>query len=60
LKLNQKLTGKKSHTVVFIEYDDRLKTWKTHFKNLLNTESHDQTELDPVTKVFELSESIKY
>ena len=34
--LVKELSGKRTRGVIFIEAEDRLKTWENHFKNLLN------------------------
>ena len=47
------LSGKKSRSTIFIEGDDRLKTWENHFKNLLNAEVNAQADLPPIQKIFD-------
>ena len=37
--------------VIFIEGENRLKCWETHFKNLLNSEPQTQTAPDPIQKI---------
>ena len=39
------LSGKKSRSTIFIEGDDRLKTWENNFKNLLNADVDAQADL---------------
>ncbi|XP_066924271.1 uncharacterized protein [Clytia hemisphaerica] len=51
--LVKKISGKKAHSVIFIEGENRLKCWETHFKNLLNSEPQNRTAPDPVHKVFD-------
>ena len=34
--LVKELSGKRTRSLIFIEGEDRLKTWENHFKNLLN------------------------
>ena len=47
------LSGKKSRSTIFIEGDDRLKTWENHFKNLLNADFGAQADLPPIQKIFD-------
>ena len=51
--LVKKISGKKARSVIFIEGENRLKCWETHFKNLLNSEPHNQTAPDPIRKIFD-------
>ena len=51
---------KKTHTqeyiliyYIFIEGEDRLKTWENHFKNLLNVDVDAQPVLPPIQKIFD-------
>ena len=47
------LSGKKSRSTIFIEGDDRLKTWENHFKNLLNADVAAQPDMPPIQKIFD-------
>ena len=49
--LVKKISGKKAQSVIFIEGENRLKCWETHFKNLLNSEPQTQTAPDPIQKI---------
>ena len=51
--LVKKIAGKKAQSVIFIEGENRLKCWETHFKNLLNSEPQTQTAPDPIRKIFD-------
>ena len=55
----KKLFGKKTRSVIFIDGEDRLKTWEDHFKNLLNADPATQSYDEPITKIFDLFTSIK-
>ena len=56
--LVKKLSGKKSRSVIFIEGEDRLKTWENHFKNLLNADTTTQSDGAPIVKIFDLFNTI--
>ena len=45
------LSGKKSRSTIFIEGDDRLKTWENHFKNLRNADVDAKADLAPQDEV---------
>ena len=49
--LVKKISGKKAQSVIFIEGENHLKCWETHFKNLLNSEPQTQTAPDPIQKI---------
>ena len=49
--LVKKICGKKAQSVIFIEGENHLKCWETHFKNLLNSEPQTQTAPDPIQKI---------
>ena len=57
--LVKKLSAKKTRSVIFIEGDDRLKTWENHFKNLLSADPVTQSDGDPIVKIFDLFTSIQ-
>ena len=57
--LVKKLSGKKTRSVIFIEGEDRLKTWENHFKNLLNADPATQNDGEPIVKIFDLFTTIK-
>ena len=50
--LVKELSGKKSKSVIFIEGEDRLETWKNHFKNLLNVIPDQINDNPPIQKLF--------
>lgn len=58
--LVKELSGKRSRSVIFIEGEDRLKTWENHFKTLLNADPATQAESDiQIEKVFDIFSTIK-
>ena len=50
--LVKELSGKRTHSVVFIEAKDRLKTWENHFKNLLNAPPTAESEIH-IEKIYD-------
>ena len=50
----KELSGKKSKSSIFIEADDRLDAWKSHFQNLLNAESSNTDNPDSIKKLFDV------
>ena len=57
--LVKELSGKKSKLPIFIEADDRLDAWKSHFQNLLNAESSNTDNPDSIEKLFDVFPEIK-
>ena len=55
----KELSGKKSNSVVFIDGENRLETWKNHFKNLLNADANQTPDDTPIHKVFDTFPEIK-
>ena len=49
--LVKELSGKRTQSTIFIQGDNRLKTWEDHFKNLLNA-SQASASGSPIEKVF--------
>ena len=52
--LVKELSGKKSKSPIFIEADDRLDAWKSHFQNLLNAEGANTDNPDSIEKLFDV------
>ena len=52
--LVKELSGKRTRSVIFIEGEDRLKTWANHFKNLLNTPpiAESETRIEKIYDTF--------
>ena len=52
--LVKELSGKRTRSVIFIEGEDRLKTWENHFKNLLNASltAESETRIDKIYDKF--------
>ena len=44
--------------MIFIDGEDRLDTWKNHFKNLLNADPSQQADDSPIEQVFDISPDI--
>ena len=58
--LVKELGGKRSRSTIFVEGEDRLKTWENHFKNLLNADPDARTEDEVnIEKIFATFTSIK-
>ena len=58
--LVKELAGKRSRSVIFIEGEDRLKTWENHFKNLLNADPDAHTEDNvEIEKIFDTFTTIQ-
>ena len=55
-KLVQQLSGKKSKTI-FVQGEDRLDAWKTHFKQLLSSDNT-RTSNHPVDPIYETNPNI--
>ena len=45
-------SGKRTRSVIFIEAEDRLKTWENHFKNLLNAPPTAESEIH-IEKIYD-------
>ena len=52
--LVKELSGKRTRSVIFIEGEDRLKTWENHFKNLLNAPptAESETRIEKIYDTF--------
>lgn len=58
--LVKELGGKRTRSTIFVEGEDRLRTWENHFKNLLNADPDPRTEDEVnIEKIFDTFTSIK-
>ena len=60
--LVKELSGKRTRSVIFIEGEDRLKTWENHFKNLLNAPptADAETHIEKIYDIFSDIQSGKF
>ena len=56
--LVKELSGKRTRSVIFIEAEDRLKTWENHFKNLLNALPIAESEIR-IEKIYDTFNNIR-
>ena len=56
--LVKELSGKRTRSVIFIEAEDRLKTWENHFKNLLNAPPTAESDIH-IEKIYDTFNNIR-